>query len=215
MPPRTRRRADFRLLLAGVVALALSVPAVGDEPEQQPPPDPKPTPVPGSLAAAAAGLKLQGSETGGDALVITDQNLRSSGAGASLSQGGGATTGPATGPKAAAAPATGAVSAAPAAASDLAGQLLAQQAKVDELEARLAMMDQKLAEPSPDPRYPKYNNAPQFRAPGVVDPAQGERDAVAAELEAARARLSELKAQGDKAGIRVTKVANDASQPGQ
>jgi len=210
MPSRQRRRFDFRLLLTGVLALAVSLPLGADDPEQQPPPDPKPTPVPGSLAAAAAGLKLQGADgTGGGGLVISDQNLRSKGAGASLSQGGGTTTGRSTPSEPDSA--TAEVPAiAPAAANDLASQLLAQQAKVDELEVKLAAMDKQLAEPSADPRYPKTNFSPQLRAPGVVDPAQAERDATAAELDSARARLAELQAQGAKAGITVRKVAPDS-----
>lgn len=213
MPSRQRCRFDFRPVLGGLLALALSLPVAADDPEQQPAPAPKPTPVPGSLAAAAAGLKLQGAGAGGEgALVISDQNLKSKGAGASLSQGGGATVAPSQGSERAPVAAQ-AGTAAPATATDLASQLLAQQAKVDELEVRLAAMDQKLAEPSTDPRYPKYSDAPQFRAPGVVDPAQGERDATAAELEAARARLAELQAQGDKAGIRVRKVTSETPPP--
>jgi hypothetical protein len=196
--------------LAALLAVALVVPAAADEPEQQPAPEPKPTPVPGSLAAAAAGLKLQPAAEGSSSLVITDQNLRAQGAGAAVSQGSSPGAAAVTPPAAQAAGAPVAQPA-PAAGGDLASQLLAQQARVDELETRLHAMDEQLAEPSPDPRYPKTNNAPQFRAPGVVDPAQGERDAVARELEAARARLAELQAQGDKAGIRVRKVTNDSA----
>lgn len=208
-----RRPIELRLLLAALLALALVMPAAADEPEQQPPPEPKPTPVPGSLAAAAAGLKLQPAADGGSgSLVITDQNLRAKGAGAAVSQGS-RTGAAATTPPAQAAGAPPAAQSAPAAGGDLASQLLAQQARVDELETRLRAMDEQLAEPSPDPRYPKSNNAPQFRAPGVVDPAQGERDAVARELEAARARLAELQAQGDKVGIRVKRVTNDSPPP--
>ena len=70
-----------------------------------------------------------------------------------------------------------------------------------------------LAAPSPDPHYPKVDNAPQFRAPGVVDPARGERDAVAAQLEEERAKLEALRTQAGSAGVTIAKAPNEAPTP--
>jgi hypothetical protein len=140
--------------------------------------------------------------------VITNQNLKASGAGAAVSQGAG-TVSPGPGPNAPQGP----VAAAPAAANDVAARLLEQQARVDDLTTRLQDMDAQLAAPSPDPHYPKVDSAPQFRAPGVVDPARGERDAVAAQLEAERAKLEALRAQAASAGVTLTKAPNEAPTP--
>lgn len=202
MPRIDRRRSEHHVLLAALLVLAPAIGVAADEPE----PTPAPTPVPGSLAAAAAGLKLQRSAEEGSALVITDQNLKAAGAGAAMSEGRGATVPPTAGTTSPPV-ATPAVTAPQA--NDFGSQLLAQQAKVDELEARLAAMDRQLAAPSADPHYPKTDSAPQFRAPGVVDPAQAERDALAAQLEAERARLDGLRAQGEKVGIQLRKVSNE------
>lgn len=202
-------RSLNRLLVASMMlALAAAPPASADDPPEQAPPASTPTAVPGSLAAAAAGLRLQpAAETSSGSLVITNQNLKATGAGAAVSQGGGATVAPGpSGPQ-------GTAGAAPATANDLAARLLEQQARVDDLATRLQDMDAQLAAPSPDPHYPKVDQAPQFRAPGVVDPARGERDAVAAQLEAERAKLEALRAGAAAAGITLTKATNEAPTP--
>jgi hypothetical protein len=199
-------RSLVRLVSVGMLlVLAASPAATADDPPEQAPPAPTPTPVPGTLAAAAAGLRLQapaGTDSG--ALVITNQNLKATGAGAAVSQGGAAAVAPGPGPSAP----QGA-----AAANDLAAQLLEQQARVDDLTVRLQAMDEQLAAPSTDPHFPKVDNAPQFRAPGVVDPARGERDALAAQLEAERAKLDALRAQAATAGVTITKAPNEAPTP--
>jgi hypothetical protein len=166
--------------------------------------------VPGSLAAAAAGILLQiGGEGDPGAVVITDQNLKSVGAGAAVSQG--STAGVQPGAQGVAPQAQ--VARAPAGANDLASRLLAQQARVDELAAQLQSMDEQLAAPPTDPHYPKIDNAPQFRAPGVVDPARGQRDALAAVLEAERGKLEALRAEAAKGGVTMTKAPNEAATP--
>jgi len=205
-----RSRSLLGLLPAALLVLAGAMTAAGDEPQQQTPPEPTPTAVPGSLAAAAAGIRLQqpdASATG--ALVISDQNLKSLGAGAAVSQGSGATV--AQGPEGGAP--QGAVAPAPAAANDLSAQLLAQQALVDDLAVKLQSMDAQLAAPPTDPHYPKFDTAPQFRAPGVVDSARGQRDALAAQLDGERTKLEDLRAQAATAGVTLTKAPNEAPTP--
>ena len=201
-------RSLIRLLAAGMLlALAASHPATADDPPQATPPAATPTAVPGSLAAAAAGLRLQpAGETGSGSLVITNQNLKATGAGAAVSQGAAAVP-PGPGPSAP----QGA--AAPATANDVAARLLEQQARVDDIVTRLQSMDEQLAAPPTDPHYPKVDTAPQFRAPGVIDPARGERDALAAQLEAERAKLDALRAQAASAGVTLTKAPNEAPTP--
>lgn len=189
-----------------IAALLAALPAAAEDPAQQAPAaEPTPTAVPGSLAAAAAGIRLQtGGEGGSGGLVITDQNLKSVGAGAAISQGSAVAVQP--GAQVAAPPA-------PAGANDLASRLLAQQARVDDLAAQLQSMDEQLAAPPTDPHYPKIDNAPQFRAPGVVDPARGQRDALAAVLEAERGKLEALRAEAAKGGVTITKAPNEAATP--
>ena len=206
-----RRSRSLGWLSAIVItALLAALPAPADEEPQQAPPAPTPTPVPGSLAAAAAGIRLQ-TGGGGDsgALVITDQNLKAVGAGAAISQGSAVGVQPGAqvaAPQAQVAPAA-------AGANDLASRLMAQQARVDELAAQLQSMDEQLAAPPTDPHYPKIDNAPQFRAPGVVDPARGQRDALAAVLEAERGKLEALRAEAAKGGVTMTKAPNEAATP--
>lgn len=193
-----------------VTALLAVLPAVADEEPQQAPPAPTPTAVPGSLAAAAAGIRLQtGGEGDSGALVITDQNLKSVGAGATISQG--SAVGAQPGALVAAPQAQ--VASVPAGANDLALRLMAQQARVDELAAQLQSMDEQLAAPPTDPHYPKIDNAPQFRAPGVVDPARGQRDALAAVLDEERGKLEALRAEAAKGGVTLTKAPNEAATP--
>jgi hypothetical protein len=205
-----RSRSLNRLLVAGMMlALTGSLPVTAEDPPQQASPTPTPTAVPGSLAAASAGLRLQPTEeTGSGALVITNQNLKATGAGAAVSQGA-ATVPPGPGPNGPQGP----VAAVPAAANDLAARLLEQQARVDDIATRLQSMDEQLAAPPTDPHYPKVDTAPQFRAPGVIDPARGERDALAAQLEAERAKLDALRAQAGSAGVTLTKAPNEAPTP--
>ena len=206
-----RRSRSLGWLSAIVItALLAALPAPADEEPQQAPPAPTPTPVPGSLAAAAAGIRLQ-TGGGGDsgALVITDQNLKAVGAGAAISQGSAVGVQPGAqvaAPQAQVAPAA-------AGANDLASRLMAQQARVDELAAQLQSMDEQLAAPPTDPHYPKIDNAPQFRAPGVIDPARGQRDALAAVLEEERGKLEALRAEAAKGGVTMTKAPNEAATP--
>ncbi len=154
-------------------------------------------PPAGSLAAAASRIKLQSpGEEGSGATVISDQNVKTAGKGAAVSQGSGAVTGSATPSAAAGQPA------AAANANAVADELQAQRVKVQNMEAQLADYDRQLAEPSPDPHYPKVQDAPQFRSPGVVDPAQGKRDQLAQQLEQERAKLQELEKKAKQAGVK-------------
>jgi hypothetical protein len=140
--------------------------------------------------------------------VITNQNLKAVGAGASVSQGGAVAV-----QQGAQAGAPQTRVAAPANANDLAARLLAQQARVDELATKLQSMDEQLAAPPTDPHFPKVDNAPQFRAPGVIDPARGERDALAAVLEEERGKLEALRAEAAAAGVTMTRAPNEAATP--
>jgi hypothetical protein len=79
-----RSRSLLWLLAAAITAVLAALPATADDPPQPAPPSPTPTPVPGSLAAAAAGIRLQAVGEGEPgSLVITNQNLKAVGAGAS------------------------------------------------------------------------------------------------------------------------------------
>jgi len=207
-----RRSRALGWLAAAAIATVLAAPPAGaDEPQQQAPPEPTPTAVPGSLAAAAAGIRLQPVAKGeSGSLVITNQNLKAAGAGGSVSQGSGVAVQPGA-PGAAAAAPPAAVG--PAAANDLASRLLAQQALVDDLAAKLQAMDEQLAAPPSDPHFPKVDNAPQFRAPGVIDPGRGQRDALAAELETEQGKLEALRKQAAAGGVTVTKAPNEAATP--
>jgi len=143
-------------------------------------------------------------------LVITNQNPKAAGAGGSVSQGSGVAVQP--GPPGNA-PQSAAGVAPAAAANDLASRLLAQQALVDDLATKLQAMDEQLAAPPADPHFPKVDNSPQFRAPGVIDPGRGQRDALAAELEAEQGKLEALRKQAAASGMTVTKAPNEAATP--
>ena len=207
-----RRSRALGWLAAAAIATVLAAPAAGaDEPQQQAPPEPTPTAVPGSLAAAAAGIRLQtGTEGDSGSLVITDQNLRAVGAAGTVSQGSGAAVEVGSPGSVPPPPAAGV---APAAANDLASRLLAQQALVDDLATKLQAMDEQLAAPPADPHFPKVDNSPQFRAPGVIDPGRGQRDALAAELETEQGKLEALRKQAAASGVTVTKAPNEAATP--
>lgn len=194
-----------RLLLAALLSCGLAVPVHAEDPpqeqtEEQASPQPTPTPQAGSLAAAASRIKLQKPEgDGGGSPVISDHNVKTAGEGASISQGGGTTmnSSPLSMP---ASPARSSTAAAQA--NTAADQLQAQRIKVENMEAQLADYDRQLAEPSPDPKYPKYSDSPQFRSPGVVDPAMGKRDQLAQQLDQERAKLQELEKKANQAGSR-------------
>src|SRR5512136_633496 len=124
-----RSRSLFWLSAAAITAVLAALPATADDPPQQAPPDPTPTAIPGSLAAAAAGIRLQTAGEGQPgSVVITDQNLKTVGAGGSVSQGGAVAV--AQGAQAGT-PSTQVPASAAAGANDLASRLLAQQARVD------------------------------------------------------------------------------------
>jgi hypothetical protein len=186
------------------VALCVAVPAIWaedppkDQSEQQADQQPTPAAPAGSLAAAASKIKLQQPEgEGSGSLVITDQNVKSAGQGAAVSQGSGVATG--------APPPAALTSGQRPAATDanaVADELQAQRVKVQNMEAQLADYDRQLAEPSTDPHYPKYSDAPQFRSPGVVDPAKGKRDELARRLEEERGKLVELEKKAGQAGVK-------------
>lgn len=146
-------------------------------------------------------IKLQKpQDDGSGSLVISDHNVKSVGKDAAVSQGSGSVAGSAVAP-APSAPSAQQPSAATS-ANAAAEELQAQRIKVQNMETQLADYDRQLAEPSPDPHYPKYQDAPQFRSPGVIDPAQGQRDRLAKQLEQERARLQELEKKAKQAGVR-------------
>ena len=177
-----------------------------EQPEQQTGQQQETAPPAGSLAAAASRIKLQSPvDDGSGSPVISDHNVKSAGKGAAVSQGSGSVTG-------SAAPSAAAGQPAAAKANAAADELQAQRVKVQNMEAQLADYDRQLAEPSPDPHYPKYQDAPQFRSPGVVDPAQGKRDQFAQQLEQERAKLQELEKQAKQAGVREAAPVPSAPQ---
>jgi len=205
-----------RLLLAVGLVLVVAAPTFAEDPPKEDPElkqqaGQQEAPPAGSLAAAASKIKLQKPAEGeGGSVVITDKNVKKTGAGAAVSQGSGVTS-------SGAAPALGSAGSSPVAsnANQLAEQVLAQKAKVDNMEAQLASYDEQLAAPSPDPRYPKYGDAPQFRSPGVMDPAQGKRDAYAEELENERAKLRDLEKKAQLAGVKKAAPVTENKTGGQ
>ncbi len=208
MARQTHGRSAARLLVAACLTLGLAAPASAEDPPKEDPEskqaaEQQEAPPAGSLAAAASKIKLQKPAEGEDgAVVITDKNYKKTGAGAAVSQGSGVSA-------AGSAPALGASGSSPVAsnANQLAEQLLAQKAKVDNMEAQLASYDEQLAAPPVDPRFPNSSQSPQFRSPGVVDPAQGKRDAYAKQLEQERAKLADLEKRAQQAGVKTAKPA--------
>jgi hypothetical protein len=212
-----RRVRPFAALLC--LACLLAVPLWADDPPQEDPEagaaqaekkEPTPAPKPGSLADAAARIKLQQPAEGGSSgLVISDQNLKEKGSGAALSQG--------TGAKLSGAAAGGAGQGKPAgpsmtpeqsaAANDIVQRYQAQLVVVQGLEVRLANWDERLAEPSHDPYYPKYSNSPQNRAPGQVDEAEGTRNLLAKHLAEERKKLDAIRNEAKRAGVALSEPA--------
>ncbi len=213
MGSRAFRSTCFCLLLAAGILCAASLPAGAEDPPQEKPKQQtekqqEATPPPGSLAAAAAGIKLQkadGDDSG--SLVISDQNVKKAGKGAAVSEGSGSVAGS---PAVPAPP--GQQANAAASANAAADELQAQKVKVQNMEAQLAEYDKQLAAPPTDPKYPKYSNAPHSRSPGVIDPAQGQRDEYAKRLEEERAKLQELEKKANQAGVREAAPVPSAAQ---
>jgi len=210
-------------VVAGFLCLAgaLTFPAWGDDPPKEEPEakaeqaegakqDATPKPSGNSLADAAARIKLQKPAGGeGSGLVISDQNLKKSGSGASVAQGtgaqlsGSAATGSTTQGKK-----VGTMSPeASALGNDIVQRYHAQVAVVRGLEVRLANWDKRLAEGSADPHYPKFSNSPQNRPPGVVDEAEGTRDLLAKQLGEERKKLDGIRKEAQRAGVTLSDPA--------
>jgi len=217
------KHVGTRLLLAGGLTLGAAVTALAEDPpkddpeqkaQQQEQTESRQGSAPkGSLAAAASKIKLQkpaDSESGG--MVITDHNVKSAGSGAVVSQGSGSVSSGAAGSPAASA---GTTASSATRADKLASELLAQKAKVDNMEAQLASYDKQLEAPPVDPHYPQWSKAPQFRGPGVQAPATSERDEYAKRLEEERAKLEQLLKEAEGAGVRVSKTEAKAPAGGQ
>ncbi len=172
--------------------------ADGREPAQQADQLRKAPPPSNSLAAAAARIHLRRpADEGRGPVVITNQNLGEVAGRGTVSEGGGVGS-------------SSVVSAAPAGdqqkgdvnpANELVGRYLEQTRTVEGLEARLKNFDQQLAKPARDPHNPQSQNSPQFRAPGVVDNAQKQRDEVAKQLAEERAKLEALRARARREGV--------------
>ena len=150
-----------------------------------------------SLAQAAAGIKLTQPASDG-ALVISNANLQKSGDKGAVSVGGGVTSAPG-GQKPAAMTSTGGTNP----ANTLVQQYNEQLRTVESLEARLKNIDEQLEEPARDPHYPYVTARPHDRAPGVQDPASAQRDGLAKQLEAERAKLNTLRDQARRQGVRL------------
>jgi hypothetical protein len=157
-----------------------------------------------SLADAASKIRLQTpAQEGG--LVISNHTLQKPGAMGTLSVGGGVSA--ATGSKTSGTTsAAGAKQGAPGSDNPLNAlvqQYHEQLAVVQGLEARLEKYDEQLAEPARDPHYPYVTNRPQDRAPGVQDPAKGQRDLLAARLDEERKKLDGIREQARRAGVKL------------
>jgi hypothetical protein len=155
-----------------------------------------------SLAAAASKIRLQRpAGDGSPGLVITNDNLKQTGAKASLSVAGG-------GGQAAAAQSAGATTQATAAgtgnpANALVQQYLQQKRNVDLLEERLKSYDEQLKQPNRDPHYADYHSSPYNRAPGVQDSAQMKRDDIAKQLAQEKQKLDAIRNQAQREGIQL------------
>jgi hypothetical protein len=153
-----------------------------------------------SLAEAASRIRLQkpaGERSSG--LVITNDNLKQTGAKASVSVAGGGEQSSATQSAGSTTQATSAGTGNPANA--LVQQYHAQKRNVDLLEERLASYDEQLKQPNRDPHYADYHTSPQNRAPGVQDNAQMKRDNTAKELAQEKQKLEALRRQAVDAGV--------------
>jgi hypothetical protein len=150
-----------------------------------------------SLAAAAAGIKLTQPPSDG-APVISNANLQKSGGKGAMSVGGGVSA-------ASAAQATGSATAKGGSnpANALVQQYNEQLRTVESLEARLKNVDEQLEPAARDPHYPYVTARPHDRAPGVQDPASAQRDAVAKQLEAERAKLNTLRDRARRQGVQL------------
>ncbi len=149
-----------------------------------------------SLAAAAAKIRLNRPE-GSSGLVISNDNLARVSSQGTVSVAGGVQAGSVPSPSTAGATAEGADNPANA----MVQQYHQQKATVEGLEARLKHFDEQLAKPSTDPHYPNIQNSPHLRAGGVQDPAQAQRDNVAAQLAAERKKLDALRNQARRDGV--------------
>jgi hypothetical protein len=153
-----------------------------------------------SLAAAASRIRLQKpAGDGSSGLVISNDNLKQTGAKASMSVAGG-------GGQTAAARSAGTTSQATAAgagnpANALVQQYHQQKRSVDLLEERLASYDEQLKQPNRDPHYADYHSSPHNRAPGVQDSAQKKRDDTAKQLAQEKQKLEALRRQAVDAGV--------------
>jgi hypothetical protein len=168
--------------------------AADEEPTLKSQPSPKGG---NSLAAAAAGIKLT-QPTSEGALVISNANLRKSGDKGTVSVGGGVTAA-SGGQHSGVSTATGGTNP----ANTLVQQYNEQLRTVESLEARLKNIDEQLEEPARDPHYPYVTARPHDRAPGVQDPASAQRDGLAKQLEAERAKLNTLRDQARRQGVRL------------
>lgn len=180
------------------------------QPEERPTATPAKAAPKGSLAAAAARIHLRRPPDEGEGgVVISDQNLRQMAAEGTVSEGGGVGGSVVTGDKPAAGEQGGAVNP----ASALVGEYLQQKRTVDGLEERLKNFDQQLAKPASDPHFAQSQNSPQFRAPGVVDRAQKQRDDLAKQLAEERAKLDGIRERARRDGVELAAPAKPAPTP--
>ncbi len=167
----------------------------------------KAPPPSNSLAAAAARIRLhRPADEGKGPVVITNQNLGEVAGQGTISEGGGVGSSPV-------------VSAEPDGnqqksdvnpANELVSRYLEQKRTVEALEARVKNFDEQLAKPPRDPHNPQSQNSPQFRAPGVVDNAEKQRDEVAKQLAEERTKLDALRARARREGVELTAPSSPA-----
>jgi hypothetical protein len=155
-----------------------------------------------SLASAASKIKLQQPSSNG-AVVITNETLKKTQGKGAVSTGGGTTVTTETQPAGPAATASQPVPGAGNPLNALVEQYHQQLAVVQNLETRLKNFDKQLANPARDPHYPYLTHRPQDRPGGVQDPAQGQRELLAKDLEGERKKLDAIKDQARRAGLKL------------
>jgi hypothetical protein len=215
------------LVMMLAVSLPMAVPALAEDPPEQPPEDPEKAegaetpgseaPVLGSktsttkgssLADVAGRIRLNKPAADGSGVVISNDNLskvsskgKISVAGSSTPASSAAGSGEPASTAGAGAAASADADAAKSPANELITRYFDQKNKVDTLQFRLDDIDRQLAQPSPDPHYQYEHNSPQNRAPGVQDQGAVQREEVAKELAAERAKLEAIRREAQQKGI--------------
>ena len=176
---------------AAAFALMFGLSSLAGADEPQPKPTPEPTPVetkrPKSLADLASGIKIQPiEEEKSGSVVISNENLKEMGEGAVVSQGNSIGGSPGAARSNAARRGSG--------GTGQAGEDL--QKEIENLEVQLAAIRKAEAENRKANLY--SGSGPQYRAGGVTDPLQTQREDIEKKLSDAQARLAAMEKAAER-----------------